>query len=182
VVERRLEIPEVAGSSPARGTTFNVTPTQRERFLGKLVRKESGCLEWPGQVNRGGYGKVKIGSTKDGSRRDEQAHRVAFHIEHGYCAPVVRHSCDNPPCCDHTHLLAGTHADNTKDKVDRGRAKTGDQRGQQNGYSKLKDDEVLRIKRQLLDRYNNKEIAAMFGVTHQTISLIRRDKKWQHLK
>jgi hypothetical protein len=44
-------------------------------------------------------------------------------LEHGPIAEgvVIRHSCDNRPCCEPLHLLSGTHADNVQDRVARGR-------------------------------------------------------------
>lgn len=34
---------------------------------------------------------------------------------------MVRHSCDNPPCCNPAHLLVGTAAQNAQDMAERGR-------------------------------------------------------------
>ena len=47
-------------------------------------------------------------------------------MAHGYVPEVVRHACDNPPCCNPLHLLGGTHADNVADKVRRGRVPRGE--------------------------------------------------------
>jgi hypothetical protein len=51
------------------------------------------------------------------------AHRIAYtiavgEIPEGYLA---RHTCDNPPCCNPQHIIPGTHKDNTRDAIERGR-------------------------------------------------------------
>lgn len=35
---------------------------------------------------------------------------------------VVRHTCDNPRCINPEHLVAGTFADNNRDRAERGRS------------------------------------------------------------
>lgn len=73
------------------------------------------CELWLGAVNRWGYGVRKyLGSA-------HLAHRARFHEVFGWWPPVVRHTCDNPPCVNPLHLLPGTHADNEQDKARRGR-------------------------------------------------------------
>ena len=65
------------------------------------------CWEWQGSV-RCGYGKIR---SVNGEHHG--AHRVAYCDEHGLDIGdirglVVRHSCDNPPCCNPSHLRLGT--------------------------------------------------------------------------
>ena len=57
--------------------------------------------------------------------RQQGAHRLAFEWWHGYAPNVTRHTCDNRRCYNPTHLLDGTHADNTRDMVERGRGRKG---------------------------------------------------------
>jgi hypothetical protein len=55
------------------------------------------------------------------------AHRLAFIIA-GHTlgdTEMVRHKCDNPPCCNPAHLLRGTAVDNSADARERGRTKRG---------------------------------------------------------
>ncbi len=57
-----------------------------------------------------------------GGRR-ELAHRFALRST-GVVIPagmVVMHLCDNPGCCNPTHLRAGTYQDNTQDMMSKGR-------------------------------------------------------------
>ena len=97
--------------------------TVGERLLRKLMAADNGCLEWVGYTNRSGYGAITVGSRTDGTRRQVETHRVAWILANG---PIlddlcVLHHCDNPPCCDVTHLFLGTKADNNVDMASKGR-------------------------------------------------------------
>jgi hypothetical protein len=53
------------------------------------------------------------------------AHRVVFEVFTGRPIPegmVVRHKCDNPICCNPSHLELGTRSQNELDKYDRDRS------------------------------------------------------------
>lgn len=75
------------------------------------------CWEWPGAKNDGGYGQMGIMGTV------YYTHRLAFRIWHGELehGKLVMHSCDNPPCWNPRHLSMGTHGDNMRDCVAKGR-------------------------------------------------------------
>lgn len=86
----------------------------------------SGCWNWKG-TDRGGYGKMMIGSRSDGSRKSVSAHIVSYQtfvgtVPKGMC---VCHKCDNRRCCNPDHLFIGTHKDNAKDMVQKGRWRNG---------------------------------------------------------
>jgi hypothetical protein len=75
------------------------------------------------------------------------AHRRALELATGQSIPagqLVRHSCDNPPCCNPAHLSTGTHADNAADMVARGRSTRGRAVG---GRRRLRDDDTRRLLR-----------------------------------
>ncbi|TFC92063.1 MULTISPECIES: hypothetical protein [Cryobacterium] len=79
------------------------------------------CDEFTGTRNAGGYGVLT--KAVNGSRL---AHRAALAEKLG--RPVVgmaRHTCDNPPCIEPSHLLDGTQAENVADAVARGRTRGG---------------------------------------------------------
>lgn len=62
-----------------------------------------------------------------GLRADAKTHRVSYFLTHGHLPPaplVIRHTCDNPPCCNPAHLVPGTYQDNARDCVERGRHPT----------------------------------------------------------
>jgi hypothetical protein len=92
------------------------------------VRDEGECWPWRGACNSSGYGRFKA----DG--KDYKAHRVSRSLLRGdvHAGVVVRHSCDNPGCCNPAHLLTGTQADNVADRQARGRQAKGPRNGRWN--------------------------------------------------
>jgi hypothetical protein len=92
---------------------------ERLRKIGWTVT-ESGCWEWNGSRNDGGYGLFfarRLGF--DG----ERAHRVVYghFVRPLWDDEKLRHRCDNPPCVNPAHLEPGTPADNVQDMVERRR-------------------------------------------------------------
>lgn len=86
-----------------------------DRVLAR-VTPDGDCLVWTGATIKG-YGEVNYHGNV------LYTHRVVWEHHNG---PIpegveIRHSCDNPPCCNIEHLLLGTHADNVHDMFERGR-------------------------------------------------------------
>lgn len=148
-----------------------------ERFWPKVMKPMdwSACWEWQGSKSLQGYGRFKLFSYTGSG-----AHRVSYALYHGVSPGQLHvcHHCDNPRCVNPTHLFLGTNDDNVADKVAKGRNRTGDQRGENNGAAKLKTADVVLIKRMIANGRENTKIAAKFGVTHQLISKIRRGHLW----
>jgi hypothetical protein len=127
------------------------------------------CWPWTGYVMSNGYGKWK-GST---------AHRVALALTLGRSIAVDKqaaHHCDNPPCCNPTHLYEATRLENMRDAVDRDRVR----RGESNPASRLTAPQVHRI-RSLRGLVTQRRIAVMFGVSQQTVAGIHLRQKWARL-
>lgn len=80
------------------------------------------CWEWKGARTACGHGKF---SHAGQTRRTVSAHRFSYQMFVGPIPEglVVRHRCDNPPCCNPQHLQLGTQADNVADITARGRRK-----------------------------------------------------------
>jgi hypothetical protein len=79
---------------------------RRLRFVGN-----GNCREWDGPRDRDGYG---IAPWTEFPRK---AHRLAWFLAVGPIPEglVVAHYCDNPACCEPSHLWVGTQADNLDD-------------------------------------------------------------------
>ena len=75
------------------------------------------CWEWQASTRKDGYGQVWYQKTL------LSAHRVSYEIAYGPLPEgfVLRHTCDNPRCCNPAHLVAGTQEANMRDMVSRGR-------------------------------------------------------------
>lgn len=119
-----------------------------------------GCRSWLGSRLPKGYGSFRIGGA--GSRK-QGAHRVAYALTHGECpaGTHVRHTCDNPVCCNPDHLVPGTNADNVRDAKARGR----NARGERHGQAKLTDAQVAEVRAQRAAGILAHKVAARFGVS-----------------
>lgn len=83
-----------------------------------------------GATNAKGYGQSGFYNQTNGKPEGSYlTHRIAWTLGHNPNATrvevpsglLVRHTCDNPPCCNPAHLITGTQAQNTADMMERGR-------------------------------------------------------------
>lgn len=126
-----------------------------------FVNGKTGCHEWTGQLDRGGYGKISIPG-----RGTQKVHRVAYEMLVGEIPTgvLVLHHCDNPKCFNPAHLYLGTHKDNTRDRIKRGRHW---------GRRLLSDEQVLWIIEQLRTDRSQQSIADEIGISQITVSRIK---------
>ena len=76
------------------------------------------CVVWTGYTDAKGYGHLWVLGERT------SVHRAAWIARYGAIpleTPCVLHHCDNPPCWADGHLYLGTHTDNMRDAVRRGR-------------------------------------------------------------
>jgi len=155
------------------------------RFMRKIdARGADDCWPWLGGVNCNGYGRINIGGDM------YLAPRIALTLDgRNPGSLIARHKCDNPPCCNPSHLDTGTHADNIRDKVERGRAPRGDAngsrthpecraRGGAHGMSKLTEADIRAIR---ADPRSLSAIAKEYSVHFQQISRVKRRETWAHV-
>ncbi len=145
-------------------------------FVGE--KTSSGCILWTGANNRHGYGKIW-----NEKSILTAAHRVSYELFVGSIPDGlwVLHSCDNPPCINPVHLFLGTHADNMKDMVKKGRSAKGTVKGEQCGRAKLTESQVREIRVRHANGDGKKAIAADYGIGRLNVSMIVRGKTWKHV-
>src|SRR6185312_5743289 len=132
------------------------------RFWAKVrVGRDNECWPWAGAKGANGYGRFKVAG------RLVLPHVFAYEYFYdelppsdAYHGTVVRHACDNPPCCNPAHLIAGTQAANVADMVSRDRARR-----------TIAADTIAAIRAAGGSRA---EIAQRFGVTPDQVKWYRR--------
>lgn len=133
------------------------------------------CWEWQKYRQAEGYGVIRDGD------KTKLAHRVAWELHNGRSIPpgmIVRHMCDNPPCCNPAHLRLGTDADNKRDSMAKGRHRWPVKRGESHAGSKLTADQVRAIR---ADNRPQPQIAADYGITQSHVSTIKNRHAWRHV-
>lgn len=119
---------EITVSKVTYGLLVDILPILQgkrlERFLSRIDRSggPDACHPWIGKTGKLGYALVQGSVQYQGY--SFLAHRVAWALARGEepNERIIRHSCDNPPCCNERHLIAGTLKDNHADMIQRGRA------------------------------------------------------------
>jgi hypothetical protein len=154
---------------PFKGVTF------WDRVWLKVRISELDCIEYTGPLDDCGYGRIN----RNGKL--VRIHREVWEFNHG---PIpkglcVRHSCDNPACININHLLIGTHAENMRDKSERGRVVSSP--GSSNGSAKLDESGVAEIKRRLDSGETCAAIARDYPVSESNIRHIKKGRKWAHV-
>ena len=109
-----------------------------------LEEKENGCIECISHCKDDcGYTRIRY------NNKHERLFRVIYEMHNGTIPKnmVIRHTCDNPACCNIKHLLIGTQKDNAQDMITRGRyCRTNiSARGTKSYANKLTEDQVKEI-------------------------------------
>ena len=148
------------------------------RFWDKVDKRcgQDSCWEWKAGQDSNSYGLYWLYG------KHEKAHRVAWMKTNGEIPSgmLVCHHCDNRVCCNPSHLFLGTHSDNAKDMVNKGRG--ADFRGEKHPQSKLDEMDIKFIRYWLKKGYSQRKIASVFGVDQTHISGIKTGKTWGHVE
>lgn len=144
-------------------------PRQWQDVFWDFVDKQgpNECWPWNGPRNKDNYGTLRAVTVPT-----RLAHRLAYILTHGSIPNdlKIRHSCDNPPCCNPRHLIAGTQLENIADMVERGRSKI----NESHWNVRLTDQQVVAIRR---DPRSSPAIAAEYGVSDRHIRKIKTGAK-----
>ncbi|KPD18045.1 hypothetical protein ADM96_15635 [Burkholderia sp. ST111] len=143
------------------------------------LKLEKPCAVCTGYLDKNGYGRCKY------KGKTEQAHRVAYAEANGLTMEdikgvIIRHKCDNPPCAEPTHLVAGTLFDNMRDMWQRHRARP--PCGEQHWKTNLTIAQVSEIKQKLAEGQGCTVLAAEYGVSRLAISHIKAGRSWKYIQ
>lgn len=159
-----------------------------EKLLEKCNKTTNGCIEWPGGL----CGKYGVTNYKN---KTITTHKLSYILANGSIPKglIVRHTCDNPVCCNPEHLILGTYKQNSQDMVDRNRQC----KGERMADAKLKESDInkirglykfgqdlcknLGVKQSPLNRYSLGGLAKMYNVSEQTIHRVIKGKTWKHV-
>lgn len=148
-----------------------------DRYADRIDRAgDNDCWVWTGARASQGYGHTHL------NNEHVYAHRAAYEWAHGVGSAaglVVRHQCDNPPCCNPAHLLIGTHADNYRDCAERGRRNN--VCGVHVNTAKLSEANVLEARRLAADGWPIARIREIFPIKHGALTFAVTGRTWKHL-
>jgi hypothetical protein len=150
-------------------------PDAATRFWTKVDRRgPDGCWLWLGTRSSSGYGQFRLSPSMRGN-----AHRSAYCLLVG---PIpdgleVCHRCDNRLCVNPSHLFLGSPRDNAQDCIAKGRKVV--LRGEDSPKAQLRAVDVAAIRsRYASGGVTQRALAAEFGVSQATISLLARGLTW----
>lgn len=153
--------------------------------LGRVRRTAASKGTMPGRVlnpgpNRTGYLRIRLCSN-DGSKKMVMVHRLVADAFLGPCpdGEEINHrdgiKANNRP----ENLEYTSHKENMKHAS---RHKLfGDRKGEKHGRTRLKDSDVLEIRRRRADGELLKTLSNEFGVSTTQIHLIEKRKNWSHI-
>lgn len=157
---------------------YNSPENLKKRFWSKVdIRGTDECWPWIAWRNNKNYGCFRFG------KKDTSSSRVAYILTFGEIPDnlEVCHKCDNPPCCNPSHLFTGTHLENMQDSKRKGRNSTA--RGEKSAKHKLSSIQVLEIRRLYFGGvYHTVQLSRIYGVGPTAIASILKWKSWKHLK
>jgi Mor family transcriptional regulator len=149
----------------------------KQRILDN-VKHEAGPLDTPCWIwQRGktpdGYGLTSV------KNKTTRVHRLAFTVFYNtdISGLLVCHKCDNPSCCNPSHLFSGTNADNSDDKVKKDRHT----KGTQQWKSIFTENDVLEVIKMYNDGYSVVHISEKYNCSLDAVRSILHGKTWKHI-
>lgn len=172
------------------------------RFWSKVDRKgDRECWPWKAKAALdSGYGLMNIW-VEPGKRRNVVASRISCFLAHGsppHASAKSLHSCDNPTCCNPSHLRWGTQLDNVADAKERKRHVNPPRmhsnpewnakrlaampKGEALHNQSLTEAQAREVMRLHMDHRNVSQISEATGIKKHAIADICRGRSWRHLE
>jgi hypothetical protein len=137
---------------------------------------------WTGFRDPFGYGRIHINCRK------YAAHRLSWELHNGPIPTgmLVCHHCDVTSCVNPSHLFLGTDADNSRDKMEKGRSTKGMKheravKGMKHGRAVLNDDLVRQLRASHEQGVTISELAKQVGMSPSGVGHVIRRYRWRHI-
>ena len=144
----------------------------------KRVRRSAPADCWPWLQARDACGYGRVSFRRFPAKRLLGAHRVAYALAHGLRSLPARHvlhTCDNPPCCNPRHLFLGTHLDNMRDCVSKGRFRS----REDHPRAKLTRQKVRQIRRAYRQAKGTQQaLGQRYGISQSYVSSVVNHRAW----
>ena len=145
-------------------------------------KSDNECWNWLGFKNKLGYGRTWIND------KGYYAHRVIYNLAYPNVITLnapksnddigfLLHTCDNPSCCNPKHLFVGTHLDNMRDKVAKGRSPNFS--GDKGPRCKLSMSQAKEIRELRKSGISAKELAIKFNISLASIKTLLRGDSYK---
>jgi hypothetical protein len=139
----------------------------------RKVNKTDECWLWTASVDHDGYGQFHAG-------KQTRAHRFSFQLAYGWLPErgVIMHKCDTPRCVRPDHLVAGTHEDNVRDKIAKGRLRV--PHGADHWSRRLSLEQIKAARSSWESgMFTQARLAEEYGVSAATINRAIRQLAWE---
>ncbi len=136
--------------------------------------EDKDCWNWLGGCVGGGYGQISIGD------KMYLTHRLVYELIYGNIIEglCILHNCNNPKCCNPSHLRMGTIEENNVQRDREGRRVI--VFGEKCGTHKLTNIQVRKIRELYSTKnYTQTELGKRFKIDQSNISYIVRKKTWR---
>jgi len=137
------------------------------------IKGDNECWNWKQCCDTGGYGHF------NSKRKMFLSHRFAYEDKIGSipAGKLVCHKCDNPKCCNPSHLFIGSNRDNRQDASKKGRITGG-------GYKLTPAilSMVLDIRQLALSGISQQKIADKYKLSQAAVSMIINRRSYRDIK
>lgn len=145
-------------------------------FMSKIHKTDT-CWIWIYGKTGANYGHFLY------KNKDMLSHRFSWMIYNKKQIPKgfqICHHCDNPPCCNPTHLFLGTPKQNYQDMVNKGRCVKVN--GINHGRHKLTENQILEIRSKYISyKYSSIKLSKEYNISDDMILNIIHNKNWKFI-
>jgi len=169
---------------PLGSKNKNITSIKDRLYSKVILNEEKKCWEIePFKGHR--YPTLQVGN------KPIRANRLSYELYHNKKIPRNKcclHKCDNTKCINPEHLFIGTHKQNMRDMINKGRDKKDPPIGSRCAQHKLVESQVLEIRsllkyvfgrKNIADKY--REFANKYNVSIHTIYCLQKRITWKHI-